>query len=191
MRTPLTPVTTLVMLLAAAPAAHAQGTSAGVTAGFGWTTMAGVDGSEAGGTPSWKPGFAGGVFAIVPLDDRRRPRALAIEPELLIVQKGVRARTSDLDNHDRTYEYFQLPVLARAGTLGQAPGLFVVAGPALDVLLASHGSLALPEPPRIDVSVVLGAGVSTGEFTIETRYDGGLRGPQRSRAVTTFVHVRF
>lgn len=186
-------VALLVLLFVGAAPATAQGTQAGVTAGLSWTSLTGLAGvpDAAAADAVWKPGFLGGVFVILPLDRRRLAQTVAFQAEALVTQKGVRTHNANRDNVDRTVEYVQFPALVRFGTLGRAPGPFVVAGPAVSIRLASHGALDLPLAPRTDIGLIAGAGAATGEFTIEVRYDAGLRGPQKTRAVSTLLHLRF
>lgn|SRR5262245_6013299 len=182
--------TILLFALLAARTASAQGSQVGITAGFAWTWATDIDYAAVNATEVRKLGFVGGVFAILPLDQRRLARTIAFQPEALIAQKGARGHSASRDNLDWSAEYLEIPLLFRFGTLGRKAGLFAVAGPGVSIRLTSHGELPLPDAERVDVNLLVGAGVATGEFTVEIRYDAGLRGTHKSRAIVSLVHVR-
>lgn len=128
---------------------------------------------------------------------------LAIQPEVLFVQKAHKERIRSIDPWDplsldvefrSRLNYLELPVLVRFRAGGR--GLHVLAGPSLNVSLDCWDCI---EP--LDVGLVIGAGVYGRLLTVEGRYEEGLmdtgqpwsgrdEGSVRNRAFLLLVGVR-
>ncbi len=77
-----------------------------------------------------KVGYAGGLFAVVPITS-----FLAVQPEVLVSQRGFIGRGSFLGNEyrlSRTLTYLDLPVMLN---MGVTPNFSILAGPYLSYLI--------------------------------------------------------
>lgn len=192
------------LLLLAGPAlAQSSGARLGIKAGINISTLAGEDVDDANS----RTGLMLGGFAEAPLSS-----TVSLQPELLYTRKG--AETSfEGGNAAFKLDYLQLPVLFRVniptggasslrfqasdgGTVSVRPHLY--AGPSLAFKLScglsgSEGGVTVnvdceefdANVSDTDFSLVIGGGVSIGDFAAGVRYDLGLSNiaPENETAV--------
>ncbi len=176
-------------LVSGAAAATAQ-ISLGVKGGLSLATWTGDDIQDV----DWRRGWAGGGFATI----RFGPR-IAIQPEVLFVQKGVEGEIVGDPQADVELMYVEVPLLFKfllPGGTTPASGPFLMLGPAIafrtgcQVNLGGEGfsasvdcdQLTDPEPLPIkdsDLSAVFGGGIGfaigTALLTFDGRYQLGLQ----------------
>jgi len=120
-------------------------------------------------------------------------RFASLQPEILYVQKGIRldaplvaGASSASTSLTERFDYVEVPILVRLGATAARPGLYVLAGPAVAVLVRARERFEVPGLPTrdqdikhgvtsTDAGLLLGAGFSTGRLGIEGRFDIGLR----------------
>lgn len=146
--------------------ANAQEKTFGLVAGVDFASMSGDDVNDTGS----KTGFAGGLYATLPVG-----RAIAIEPEVLYVNKGFSDNGSSLKLSN---DYIEIPVLVRYN-FSEAGGAYFLAGPAVGFSIACklHDDVDSVDCSGVDVETkttfggVLGLGYQKGRFGLEARYD--------------------
>lgn len=158
----------MVLLLAVAPAFAVTPVKGGIKAGL---SMATVTGDDIEGVSS-KMGLAAGAFVNIGIG------TLAVQPELLYVQKGAQ----DENNSDYKWkiDYLEIPVLLKAtfGTGSAKPNLFI--GPALGILMSSKFTDGTNEMDAkdgtsgMDLGLAIGGGVDVSKLTFDIRYELGL-----------------
>ncbi len=161
-------ISTLASLALAATALTAQAQNAksvGLLAGVDFASMTGDDFNDTGS----KTGFVGGLYVTVPAG-----RALAIEPEVLYVNKGLSDNGSDLK---LSHNYIEIPVLVRYNFSTEG-GAYFLAGPAVgfSVSCSIHDdvdSVDCSEFAETNTTFggVLGLGYQKGRLGLEGRYD--------------------
>jgi hypothetical protein len=198
-------LTVSLIALAGAPA-RAQSVQEGLGGGVNWSTVSNLAFDVPATTTGFKPSLQLGGYLIVPI---RRRRTVGFQPELLYTRKGLRGHDPDANTLSVSLDYIEVPLLLRLGTEGRAPGVFVVAGPGVSVLVRAHRTIERADgfddtniraqTTGSDVNVIAGAGLATGEFTAEGRVDAGLRGTgtgaagvaSRTRTISVLFHVLF
>jgi hypothetical protein len=144
-----------------------------------------------------KTGFAGGVSYGFRLSEN-----IALQPELLWVQKG-----GESGNADVTLSYLEIPVLLRFEVPVGSVRPFLVGGPYADFKVGDECSVqqadeCLQEPKSSDFGLAFGAGLRLGGatgITLEIRWDRGLTNinsvedgfDAKSRAVMLLVGLSF
>lgn len=134
----------------------------------------------------------GGAFAFR-IGDR-----VAFQPEVLFVQRAYESQLHggaddpfplDIDGR-LTWNYLEFPMLFRLAMGGA--GMQLLAGPSLNISLDSWQC-----GPAVDVGIAVGAGLYGETFTMEGRYEEGLReiwwmdpGSRRHRAFLVLFGVR-
>jgi len=198
-------VAACLLALAGSPA-RAQSVQEGLEGGVNWSTISNLAFDVPGSSTGFKPSLQLGGYLIVPI---RRRRTVGFQPELVYTRKGLRGHDPNANTLSTSLDYLEVPLLVRLGTEGRAPGPFLVAGPGVSVLLrarrTSDQSDAVndvdirAQTTPVDVNLIGGVGVSTGEFTVEGRVDAGLRGTgtgasgvaSRTRTISVLLHVLF
>ena len=162
------------LLLGLAPLAAAQPTF-GIRAGL---NVASLSDFEFAGSLDSQPrlGFAGGVFAELPLNP-----SFAVRPEVLFAQKG-ETGAADGDDSDVTFalDYVEVPVLGRFA-LSPSPTLEagLMAGPYAAFKLGESIDSGVinvdtDDVESVDYGVVVGGEVGSGPFFVDLRYALGL-----------------
>ena len=175
----------LAAVLAAAPAS-AQTPDAkgwGVTAGLG----IGYGTVPEGTTRDMEPTFNGGVFAVLPFSDN-----WSFQPELRLERRTINTGEIPTD-----ITYLNVPLLLR----NKFFGIYMVQGVSINTVMS--GSIfdvdfkdALNTP---DVAIIIGAGKKFDRWSVEGRWETGLRELQkdldlsgvRARALTGVVSIYF
>jgi len=130
-------------------------------------------------------GFSGGAFFCYQSSDM-----FALQPELIYSMKGSKYEGTEMGMpFDATFtvEYLELPVLAKIILSTGETKPYLLAGPALGILLSSEGKVEmggisisdeLEDVKSIDFGLVLGAGIDidlgTGTLLFDARYNLGL-----------------
>ncbi len=127
----------------------------------GGINVANLHGSNANQVYTSRLGFVGGAFANFHITS-----SLAIQPELLYAQKG-----GKINGNDYQMDYVEVPVLLEIclGNNSFNPG--ILAGPAFNSNVASHGVI---DVKKSDVGLVLGGQVAITKFLVSARYEIGL-----------------
>ena len=190
------------LMMSAASAAAAQGTSFGVKGGVAFSTLSFDPSSEI--SYDLRSGLVVGGFVAFPLGSR-----LTIQPEGLFVQKG--AKADDLGvSATIKLDYVELPVLVKyriAG--GPARSFHLLGGPSVAFKVSASSSATFggttietdndDDIERLDYGVVAGAGMDAGRFTIDGRFTFGVANvnkeqdepESRTRSVAILAGVRF
>ena len=127
-----------------------------------------------------KSGFCGGGFITFNISD-----VFAIQPELLITQKGTKEIIRDwsffgsYDTNTLKITYLEIPVLAKFSILSKArPNFFI--GPALSLKLSASSEFlgntydVSDSFNSVDFGLVFGGGFDFGGLVLEARYTRGL-----------------
>jgi hypothetical protein len=129
---------------------------------------------------SQRVGWAGGGFLMV-----RYKNGLAIQPEFLYTQKGVKVQSTGTtigEDFRVKLDFLDVPVLARY-TVGKGIRGYVFAGPSFDFKLSAKVKSSGPGGVEEDISsdvktfefaVVFGGGVELGPVLLEARWSEGL-----------------
>jgi hypothetical protein len=199
-------LTASLIVLAGGASARAQSVQEGLEGGINWSTVSNLAFDVPGSTTGFKPSVQLGGYLIVPI---RRRRTVGFQPELVYTRKGLRGHDPDANTLSLSLDYIEVPLLLRLGTEGRAPGVFVVAGPGLSLLVRAHRTIeqadalddvnVRAQTRGWDADVIGGVGVSTGEFTVEGRVDAGVRSTgagaagaaSRTRTISVLFHVLF
>ena len=149
--------------------------------------------------PSNRSGLAVGLNVEIPMGP-----VLAIQPELLFVQRGVNlAKTGNL-SVDAKYNSLEIPVLLKA-RLNHSVSPFLVAGPVAiwnvsRSVVASSPSSATGinfNPKSFDFGVAVGGGIDVGAVFASVRYTAGITNLDensaewKSRGVHLLAGLRF
>ena len=166
-------ISALAWSAAPASAQMADGKSWGVTAGLG----IGYGAVPEGTTRDPEPTFNGGVFAVLPFSER-----WAFQPELRYDK-----RTITTNEVPTAVQYLTVPLLLRNKFLG----IYMVQGLSLNVLTSASifdvdFKKAHTSP---DVAIIVGAGKRFDRFSVEGRWETGLRSFQKDLELTG-VHLR-
>ncbi|HEY7819448.1 MAG TPA: porin family protein [Vicinamibacteria bacterium] len=154
----------------------------GFKVGINWATIPDYTGPVGGLDSATTPSLTGGPFIVFHLAG-----VLALQPEMLYVEKGtvLRAANPDLDLETTLeLEYLEFPILARIEA--KQPGrtsLYALAGPSFGYgfraterieSLGQESERELDTIKPFEVSLVLGGGVRVGWLLAEGRYTQGL-----------------
>ena len=132
---------------------------------------------ELGGDKDPRIGFSMGAFAVIGL---RSP--FSVQTEILYVQKGATIDGADNALQTRVLKanYLEVPILGKATfAVGQTQP-FVLAGPAVGLLMNAQGRVddeqfdAKDELTGRDFSFIVGGGVAFHPFSVEARYTYGV-----------------
>lgn len=168
----------LCLLIGGVTAASAQEAAVGVKGGVNFANV-NFDAEGANISFDRRLGFVGGLFVVWPADSR-----LALQLEALYSQKGVKIDEEGIEGK-LELDYLDVPVLLRASSARSGSTAFhAFAGPSIGFRLRARSEGTFEgefesedisdETERIDVGVVLGAGVDVGRFTIDARQTWGL-----------------
>jgi hypothetical protein len=117
------------------------------------------------------PGFSLGGFLNYKINDR-----FSLQPEVLITTKGSNINTVGDINLHNIFIYFELPVLAKITfptIQGMKPILFC--GPAIDIKCLAINDTGMPDDiGKIDLGLVLDAGIEFSKISVDIRYNRGL-----------------
>jgi outer membrane protein with beta-barrel domain len=129
-----------------------------------------------------KPGFEAGGFVTTPIT-----KHLALQPEVLFVQKGVKLdQTDNVTTVTIKVNYVEVPLLLRIGrTTGtESSGGFVLVGPSVGIRSSVSAQTDFGGTSRplnvdavyrqLDLGLVLASGVEIHRFVIEVRYTVGV-----------------
>jgi hypothetical protein len=161
------------LVVASAPVAMAQNQGAGFKIGVNFAEL-NIESDE----PDFldrRTGIVAGVFYVFPVAPH-----FSFQPEWLYAQKG--AKFSENSDFGLDLDYFDVPLLLRwdSTTAGQST-FNVFAGPSLNFRHRARqedeeGDRDIrSDVERIDVGLIVGAGVEFGRFLIDGRYQHGLK----------------
>ena len=182
-----------VFVLSVSSAAAADAPAVGVVAGANISSaqLAGVDAT--GLDASRQAGAFVGVFAVWPITG-----VVAIQPEIAYAQRrfSVKDTLSSFSATEK-WDSLEVPILARVN-VWRASGhaVYVIGGPGFEFLVRAKEEAAgttsdVKDSVRgVDVSLVIGAGVSMGRFGVEAQYDAGLRDLNRDNALGDDLRVK-
>jgi hypothetical protein len=159
----------LILAMAFAVTANAQGTVFGIKAGV---NFANISGDDTDGLSSLT-GFVGGGFVDIPMSP-----TISIQPEVFYSQKG--AKIDDLGTDvSIKLDYIDIPVLFKYTMAGESARPFFLFGPSIGFsasskLSADGVSEDLDNVASTDFGLVFGIGVNFQKFLIEGRYALGL-----------------
>lgn len=164
-------------ILAVAAPASAQVT-AGVKGGINFSNVK-FDGEGADVNLDTRRGLIGGVFAVWPVSP-----AIGIQTEALYSQNGATLDDDDV-NGSLELDYLDFPVLARFSSPASTNAAFhVFAGPAFGVRVRARATSEFEdeeeeddlseEVKRLDLGLVVGAGLDFGRLVLDGRYRWGL-----------------
>jgi len=163
----------LVLLIASAPAAMAQNKGAGVKVGVNFSKLH-IETDEDANFDR-RTGIVAGVFYVFPIAPH-----FSFQPEWLYAQKG--AKFAENSDFGLDLDYFDVPLLLRWDSTTAGESTFnLFAGPSINFrhrarLEDEDGDNDIREDvEKIDVGLVLGAGVEIGRFLIDGRYQHGLK----------------
>ncbi len=159
----------LVMTLAFAVAANAEGTAFGIKAGVNFANIAGDDTGDLNSLT----GFVGGGFVDIPMSP-----TLSIQPEVFYSQKGAKYEEMGTDVSIKL-DYIDIPVLLKFTMAGESARPFFLFGPSIGFsasskVSAGDVSMDLEGVASTDFGLVFGIGVNFQKFLIEGRYGLGL-----------------
>jgi len=133
----------------------------------------------------FRTGFSGGVLLCYQTSEM-----FALQPEMIYTMKGSKYEGTEMGmSYDATFtvEYLEIPVLAKIIISTGETKPYLLAGPALGVLLSSKGEVEvggisvsdeLEDVKSIDFGLILGAGINidlgTGTLLFDARYNLGL-----------------
>lgn len=169
----------LVMTLAFAVAANAEGTTFGIKAGVNFANIAGDDTGDLNSLT----GFVGGGFAAIPMSP-----TLSIQPEVFYSQKGAKYEELGTDVSLKL-DYIDIPVLLKFTMAGEGTKPFFLFGPSIGFSVSSKVSagdvsMDLDGVASTDFGLVFGIGVNFQKFLIEGRYGLGLSDINDDETVT-------
>lgn len=132
---------------------------------------------DLGGNKDPRIGFSVGAFAEIGL---RSP--FSLQPELLYVQKGATIDGEGTPVQTRVLKtnYLEVPILGKATFAAGTARPFVLAGPAVGLLMSAKGRVedeqfdAKEELKTLDLSLIAGGGVAFSAFAAEIRYTYGV-----------------
>jgi hypothetical protein len=167
----------LVLILASSSAALAQNKGAGFRIGVNFSSPA-VDPDPGDDFPlEGRTGIVGGVFYVFPVAPH-----FSIQPEWLYSQKRAEVTFPGEGTTKFDLDYFDVPILLRWDSTQAAASSFnVFAGPSFNWRHRARaegpeGDEDIREDiERIDLGLVLGAGIEAGRFVLDGRYQFGLK----------------
>ena len=159
----------LIMTLAFAGAANAQGAAFGLKAGVNFANIAGDDTDDL----SSRTGFIGGGFVEFPMSP-----AISIQPEVFYSQKGAKFTELNTDVSIKL-DYIDIPVLFKYTLAGESTRPYFLLGPSVGFsinseLSADGESADLDNVASTDFGLVFGFGVKFQKFLFEGRYALGM-----------------
>ena len=174
----------LVLLVVSAPAAMAQNKGAGFKIGVNFAELdVPTDETE---NLDRRTGIVAGVFYVFPIAPH-----FSFQPEWLYAQKGAKFR----ENKDFGFDldYFDVPLLLRWDSTTAGESTFnVFAGPSINFRHRARqedgdGDRDIrSDVERIDVGLIVGAGVELGRFVIDGRYQHGLKEVNKNAEAENF-----
>ena len=169
----------LVMTLAFAVAANAEGTAFGIKAGVNFANIAGDDVDDLNSLT----GFVGGGFVDIPMSP-----TFSIQPEVFYSQKGAKYEEMGTDVSIKL-DYVDIPVLLKFTMAGESARPFFLFGPSVGFSVSSKlsvndESFDLDGVASTDFGLVFGIGVNFQKFLIEGRYALGLSNVNDDEAVS-------
>lgn len=169
----------LVLTLAFAVAANAEGTAFGIKAGVNFANIAGDDTDDLNSLT----GFVGGGFVDIPMSP-----TLSIQPEVFYSQKGAKYEELGTDVSIKL-DYVDIPVLLKFTMTGEGARPYFLFGPSLAFSVSSKvsadgESMDLDNVASTDFGLVFGIGVNFQKFLIEGRYGLGLSDINDDETVT-------
>lgn len=163
----------LVLLLASAPAAMAQNKGAGFKIGVNFAELDVKTDEDV--NFDRRTGIVAGVFYVFPIAPH-----FSFQPEWLYAQKG--AKFSENEDFGVDLDYFDVPLLLRWDSTTAGESTFnVFAGPSINFrhrarVEDDEGDQDIRDDiEKIDLGLVVGAGMEFGRFLIDGRYQHGLR----------------
>ena len=175
----------LVLLIASAPAAMAQNKGAGVKGGVNFAKLH-IETDEDDVNFDRRTGIVAGVFYVFPLAPH-----VSFQPEWLYTQKG--AKFAENSDFGLDLDYFDVPLLLRWDSTTAGESTFnVFAGPSINFRHRARqedeeGDRDIRDQvERIDVGLIVGAGVELGRFVIDGRYQHGLREVNKDAVAENF-----
>jgi hypothetical protein len=159
----------LIMTLAFAVAANAEGSGFGLKAGVNFANISGDDTDELNSLT----GFVGGLFMDIPMSP-----TISIQPEIFYSQKGAKFTELNTDVSIKL-DYVDIPVLFKYTMAGESARPYFLFGPSIGFsinseLSADGQSEDLDNVASTDFGLVFGIGVNFQKFLIEGRYGLGL-----------------
>lgn len=155
---------------------QASPASAQTTDGMTWGVQAGVGigygAVPEGTTREIEPTFNGGVFAVLPLSER-----WAFQPELKLDRRKI-----TVGGIPTEVTYLSVPIMLRNDFLG----IYMVQGLSLNnVVSASIFDVDFRDTTTSpDVAIIVGAGKRFGRWSVEGRWETGMRSFQKDIALT-------
>lgn len=163
----------LVLLVVSAPAAMAQNKGAGFKVGVNFAKLH-IETDEDVNFDR-RTGIVAGVFYVLPIAPH-----FSFQPEWLYAQKG--AKFPENKDFGLDLDYFDVPLLLRWDSTTAGESTFnVFAGPSINFRHRARqedeeGDRDIrSDVERIDVGLIVGAGVELGRFVIDGRYQHGLK----------------
>ncbi|MCK9996530.1 MAG: PorT family protein [Candidatus Krumholzibacteria bacterium] len=159
----------LVLTLAFAVAANAEGTVFGIKAGVNFANISGDDTDDLNSLT----GFAGGGFVDIAMSP-----TISIQPEIFYSQKGAKFNEEGTEISVKL-DYIDVPVLFKYTMAGENARPYFLFGPSIGFsinseLSADDQSVELDNVASTDFGLVFGFGVNFQKFLIEGRYGLGL-----------------
>ena len=159
----------LILTLAFAVAANADGATFGIKAGVNFANMSGDDTDGLNSLTA----FVGGGFVEFPMSP-----AISIQPEVLYSQKGAKFDNPGTDVSFK-FDYVDIPVLFKYTMPGESARPYFLFGPSVGFNINSERSADgqsedLDTVASTDFGLVFGIGANFQKFLIEGRYDLGL-----------------
>jgi len=169
----------LILTLAFAVAANAEGTAFGIKAGVNFASIAGDDTDDLNSLT----GFVGGGFVDIPMSP-----TLSIQPEVFYSQKGAKYEELGTDVSIKL-DYIDIPVLLKFTMAGESARPYFLFGPSIGFsasskVSANGQSMDLDGVASTDFGLVFGIGVNFQKFLIEGRYGLGLSDINDDETVT-------
>lgn len=170
----------VVALFGGESVAMAQGIGGGVKGGVNFATFSHDSSQDV--DLDRRTGIVAGGFVTWPVRER-----FSVQLEGLFTQKGAAFNQSGVTGTTKL-DYFEVPLLfmySTAPSRSGGPSIQVFGGPSIAVKVSAKGSgsfqgetvdVDIPDEDiaRVDLGVVVGAGVAFGRFTIDGRYTVGL-----------------
>jgi len=166
----------LVLFIISSSEINAEGVSSkGVKFGFNSSKFTGKDIPGKGIAPI--PGLTLGYFINYEVSNR-----FSLQPELLFTTKGSRINTvGDIYLHN-IFTYIEIPVLAKWTFITEKKwNPYLHGGPSLDFKLLAFNEEGFPEDFRkIDLGLILGAGIRFNKISLGMNYNHGFLNFDRS-----------
>lgn len=171
-------VLALVMAAATSAIAQDQPAAVGVKGGVNFADLQ-FDTDAGDGNFDRRAGFVGGLFVIWPAN-----RRVALQTEALFSQKGAKVDQDGIDGKIKL-DYLDVPVLLRVSSNPLVQTSFhAFAGPSFGIRVRARAKGDFEgetsdedisdDIERLDMGLVVGAGIDIGHLTIDGRYSWGL-----------------